>query len=176
MYNSLLSNRSQTAQIFETLRFQAVLANLSARILGKNTQLKGFAQQAFRITSKRIYLGEQEIPVERINGSVGREKDFDRQFRPLKKYLRDRWIEVYALFKADQLPPIQLFKIGNDYYVKDGHHRLSVARMTGKLALRAKVWEIPLLGQKTEEPRWASKSKKCSQQLAPTWRITGEVL
>jgi hypothetical protein len=177
----VISNwRSNTAEIFESLRSRAVLANLFAKILGKSTKLKGFAEQAFRLTSMRIHLGEppfritetrvyrgeQDIPVDRINGSVDRENDFDNSFRPLKKHLRDRWINVYGLFEADQVPPIQLFKIGNDYYVEDGHHRVSVARTLGRLSLRAQVWEIPFQPKKTDCTPCLSKSKEHSKVMA----------
>jgi hypothetical protein len=170
---------SNTAEIFESLRFRAVLANLSAKFLGKNTKLKGFAERAFQITTRRIslgerdfriasirtYLGEQDIPIDRINGSVGRENDFDNSFRPLKKHLRDRWIEIYESFEADRFLPIQLYKIGSDYYVEDGHHRVSVARTLGRLSLRAKVWEIPLLSKRTDCPLCLPKPKERSRSM-----------
>jgi hypothetical protein len=178
-YTGITTWRSQTAEIFENLRFRAVLANLCAKILGKNTRLKGFAEQAFRITTTRIergeqdfrvtalrvYRGEQDIPVDRITGSVDRENDFDNRFRPLKKHLRDRWIDVYALFEADQFPPIQLYKIGNDYYVEDGHHRVSVARTLGRLSLRAQIWEIPTQVKRADCALCLPKSKERSRAV-----------
>ena len=179
-YTGISNWRINAVETFESLRFKAVLANLRAKILGKNTKLKGFAEQAFRITTMRIalgerdfritsirtYLGEQDIPLDRINGSVGRENDFDNNFRPLKKHLRDRWIEVYASFETDRFPPIQLFKIGNDYYVEDGHHRVSVARTLGRLSLQAQVWEIPLPPQKTDCTLCLPKQKERSRAMA----------
>jgi hypothetical protein len=165
-FTNLTLWRSNTAETFESLRFQAVLANLSAKILGKNTRLKRFSALAFQLTSKRIYLGEQDIPVSQINGSVGRENDFDNHFRPLKKHLRDRWIAVYSLFALDQLPPVQLFKVGSDYYVKDGHNRVSVAHATNRSVVRAEVWEIPLKGKKSDCTLCLQKSKGRSRILA----------
>jgi hypothetical protein len=157
-YTGISNWHINSVETFESLRFRAALANLGAKFLGKNTKLKGFAEEAFRITTKqialgernfqvasmRIYRGEQDIPIDRITGSVSRENDFDNNFRPLKKHLRDRWIAVYESFEADRFTPIQLYKIGNDYYVEDGHHRVSVAHTLGRLSLRAQVWEIPL--------------------------------
>ena len=154
--------RSQTAEAFESLRFKAVVENLSAKILGKPTKLKSFAEEAFRLNSQRIehgeppfrinsmriYRGEQDLQVNQINGSVGRESDFDQHFRPLKKHLRERWIEVSALFTTEQVPPITVYKCGSDYFVEDGHHRVSVARALGQLSLRAVVWEIPTQSRK----------------------------
>jgi hypothetical protein len=189
-YTGISNWRVNAVEIFESLRFKAVLANLCAKILGKNTKLKGFAEQAFRITtmrislgerdfrinSMRVYLGEQDIPVDRINGSVGRENDFDNSFRPLKKHLRDRWIAVYESFEADRFTPIQLYKIGNDYYVEDGHHRVSVARTLGRLSLRAEVWEIPLQAKKADCSFCLPAPEKRGQMTAQPWFTKGEVL
>lgn len=154
--------RSQTAETFERLRFQAATANFFAKLTGKTTQLKGLAAELFRLnsaqiargeqplrpTAQRLYRGEQEVPLAQITGSVGREHDFDHHFRPLKKHLRDRWIEVSALFATDRVPPITVYKCGNAYFVEDGHHRVSVARALGQLSLRALVWEIPTPSRK----------------------------
>jgi hypothetical protein len=189
-YTGISNWHINIVETFESLRFRAVLANLGAKILGKNTKLKGFAEQAFRITtmriclgeqpfqasSMRIYRGEQDIPVNRITGSVGRENDFDNNFRPLKRYLRDRWIEVYKSFETDRFIPIQLFKIGNDYYVEDGHHRVSVARALDRLSLRAQVWEIPLPSKKTDSTPCPPKPGKRSQEMENAWQIKGEIL
>ena len=175
-YASITNWRSNTAEIFESLRFKAVWANLSARILGKNTRLKSLAALAFELTSMRIYLGEQDIPVCQINGSASRENDFDSSFRPLKKHLRDRWIDIYSLFESEQFPPIQLFKVGSDYYVKDGHHRVSVARATNRLYLRAEVWEIPLQAKKADCSFCLRAPGKRGQVAAQPWITKGEVL
>ncbi len=184
-YPVISSWRSHAAEIFESLRFRARLANLAAKIIGKDTKLKGFAEEAFRIATLRIslgeqafrvaeiriYRGEQDIPVDKIVGSVGRENDFDNRFRPLQKHLRDRWIEIYAAFEADQIPPIQVYKIRDGYYVEDGHHRVSVARFIGRLALRAAVWEIPLPPQKAECALCLPKPRKRGEAMASAWHV-----
>ena len=77
------------------------------------------------------FLGDEDIPVERIIGSLGRARDFDREFRPLKRHLRDRWVRVYLDLEADRWEPIRVHKLGDEYFVEDGHHRVSVARHTG---------------------------------------------
>jgi hypothetical protein len=149
MNNMVISNwRSQTAEIFDNLRFQAGLANLSAKIFGKSTKLKGFSEEVFPLKALRIFRGTQDLPVDQINGSVGRDKDFDYRFRPLKQHLRERWVAIYAFFETDRFAPIEVYKYGNDYYVEDGHHRVSVARAIGQLSIRADIWEIPVQNSK----------------------------
>jgi hypothetical protein len=85
-----------------------------------------------------------DIPVKEIIGTLYRHSDFDRQFRPLKKNLRDRWINIYLLQQNEGWPPILVHKVGSHYYVEDGHHRVSVARSLGILFIQARVWEYPV--------------------------------
>ena len=66
-------------------------------------------------------------------------KDFDSDFRRLKMHLRDGWI--LARLEQNNWLPILAHKMGNHYYIEDGHHRISVTRFTGMLSIPAKVWE-----------------------------------
>jgi len=168
--------RSSIIETFEDLRIKAILASFSARVFGKNAQLKDFTSIVSQPTSMRVYIGERDISVSQITGSVGRDEDFDSKFRPLKKHLRDRWVNVYAMFQNDQVPPIQVFKVGNDYYVEDGHHRVSVAHTIGQLTIRAQVWEFPAKAKKPERIICQSKPGKGCESLAPAWKTKGEVL
>jgi uncharacterized ParB-like nuclease family protein len=87
--------------------------------------------------------GVREIPLTRIRGSEGRTSDFDASFRPLDGHLRDRWIRLYQLIEAGrEMPPIAVYRVGDVYFVKDGHHRVSVARRLGWERIRAHVVEI----------------------------------
>lgn len=86
----------------------------------------------------------KDIPVEQIIGSFNRESDFDVQFRPLSKHLCNRWINTYITLERDGWSPILVHKIGEHYYVEDGHHRVSVARSIGMAFIEAKVWEYPV--------------------------------
>ncbi len=95
----------------------------------KNTDVKS-SQEA----------GIQMIPIHRIRGSEGRTEDFDREFRPLKKHSRERWLSVAsARYLGQSLPPIQLVRVGCDYFVRDGHHRISVAKAMGQSEIEAEV-------------------------------------
>jgi len=87
--------------------------------------------------------GVQEIPVMQIRGSEGRITDFDSSFHPLKQHLRERWIRLFNLIQQGrEMPPISVYRVGEVYFVKDGHHRVSVARHLGREVIRACVVEI----------------------------------
>jgi uncharacterized ParB-like nuclease family protein len=94
----------------------------------------------------RAYGGIQEIPLEAIVGSAAaasKTGDFDPAFLPVNRRLRDRWTRIYqAMVEGDELPPIDVYKVGDDYYVIDGHHRVSVARNLGRATINARVVEV----------------------------------
>ncbi len=78
-------------------------------------------------------VGVRQIPIDKIVGSVGRYNDFDRAFLPRHRHIRSRWISIdLAKLRDIELPPIEVYKIGEVYFVKDGNHRVSVAREKGQ--------------------------------------------
>jgi hypothetical protein len=88
-------------------------------------------------------LGMQQVPLDNIVGSVGRYQDFDRAFLPRYAFLRPRWVSIDSAQLQDIiLPPIDVYKIGEVYFVKDGNHRVSVARQRGQAFIDANVTEI----------------------------------
>ncbi len=88
-------------------------------------------------------LGIQVIPLDQIVGSVDKVKDFDRRFRPTSDRSRQRWQRLAEKSRmGEYLPPIDLYKLGNLYFVIDGHHRVSVARAQGARVIEAHVTEI----------------------------------
>ncbi len=87
--------------------------------------------------------GLREVPIDQIVGSVGRYRDFDRAFLPRQVQTRDRWERVdRAHLDGTELPAIDLYKIGDTYFVKDGNHRVSVARERGQAFIDAHVIEV----------------------------------
>jgi hypothetical protein len=91
----------------------------------------------------QVYRGMRVVEVEKITGSVGRYKDFDESFLPNKKSMRQRWSHVdRAYHQGVELPAVSLYKIGDAYFVRDGNHRVSVARFHGVAAIDAEVVEI----------------------------------
>jgi hypothetical protein len=88
-------------------------------------------------------LGLQVVPLEAIVGSVDRAVDFDRGLRPTSARLRSRWERINAAQRrGEALPPVSLFKVGDLYFVRDGHHRVSVAKSLGRTDIDAYVVEV----------------------------------
>jgi hypothetical protein len=88
-------------------------------------------------------LGLQVVPLEAIVGTVDRAADFDRGFRPTSPRLRSRWERIAAAQRrGESLPPISLYKVGDLFFVRDGHHRVSVAKSLGRADIDAYVTEI----------------------------------
>jgi hypothetical protein len=99
-------------------------------------------RQKLRLIDER-YLGLQDIALDNIVGSVGRYQDFTRAFGPRQDSLEDRWRRIQRLSTAGgEMPPIELYKVGQVYFVRDGNHRVSVARQQRIRAIRAHVWEF----------------------------------
>ncbi|MBN2303601.1 MAG: acetylxylan esterase [Anaerolineae bacterium] len=91
--------------------------------------------------NQNAYRGLQQVPLAQIVGSVGRYHDFTRSFLPLVENDKYRWQRIAQLQTQTGLPPIELYKVGEAYFVKDGNHRVSVARQYGAKTIEAYVWE-----------------------------------
>ena len=88
-------------------------------------------------------LGLQTIPLDSIVGTVGRERDFDRRFQPTSRRTRKRWERIAtAARRGEAFPPIDVYRIGDAHFVKDGHHRVSVARAQRLPDIDAYVTEV----------------------------------
>jgi hypothetical protein len=87
--------------------------------------------------------GLQIVPLDAIVGTVDRAADFDRGFRPTSPRLRSRWERIAAAQRrGESLPPISLYKVGDLFFVRDGHHRVSVAKSLGRQDIDAYVVEV----------------------------------
>jgi hypothetical protein len=152
--------RSYVANEFSALRTRALRDTLWARLVGKQTGLAKFPEGVFQKGPNRKLIGTMDIPVEEIIGTLYRHSDFDHKFRPLKKNLRDRWVNIYLLHEKEGWPPIVVHKVEDSYYIEDGHHRVSVARALGIAFIQAKVWEYP---GSNRQPKPCEKVK-CNEQ------------
>ena len=85
----------------------------------------------------------QHVPLAQIKGSCsGRLHDFDGRFRPCRRHSLERWLSVaMAFYMHKKLPPVELVKVDDIYFVLDGHHRLSVAEAIGLDEIEANVTE-----------------------------------
>jgi len=89
------------------------------------------------------YVGAQVISLESIVGSVDRTRDFDRKFRPTSPRLRVRWQRIaVAQRRGEEVPPIDVYRVGDLHFVRDGHHRVSVAYAMHSTVIEAYVTEV----------------------------------
>jgi hypothetical protein len=88
-------------------------------------------------------LGLQTIPLDSVVGTVDRTRDFDRGFRPTTPRVRGRWQRIAAAQRrGEAFPPISVYRIGDLHFVRDGHHRVSVAKSLGRTEIDAYVTEV----------------------------------
>lgn len=132
----------EARQQFNQAHKKAQRTELTARLTGRDTRLLPFEEirKKLRHQSPR-YKGIIDVPLDQIVGSVGRYKDMNRQFLPLNSDMQERWINVSSLGMDEGWPPVELFKVGNAYFVKDGNHRVSAANQLKMPTIEAHVWE-----------------------------------
>jgi hypothetical protein len=132
---------------FTRARRRATLAKVSDRLRGQPSDVNVILPfeevvEALGRVSERA-LGLRTISLDSIVGTVGRSRDFDRSFRPTSNRLRPRWEGIAnAQRRGKDLPPISVYRIGDMHFVRDGHHRVSVARAQGRDAIDAYVTEV----------------------------------
>lgn len=134
----------QAMQDFQQARQQAVLEQLTARLLGRSDELLSYADVRQKLKGLESSSRElREIPLDAIVGSVGRYKDFTRSFLPKEEVSSERWAKIMAATDSmEGLPPIEVYQIGEAYFVLDGNHRVSVARRLDMGYIQAYVREI----------------------------------
>ncbi len=142
--SSEMENYTTAVNDFKRAREQAALQQILARLSGKSMELLSYedVRQKLRATGIASQ-GLRQVPMDAIIGSVGRYNDFTRNFLPKHDSDKDRWARVLvAATEFAGLPPVELYQIGEAYFVQDGHHRISVARQLGAKEIQAYVTEI----------------------------------
>src|ERR1700722_9730301 len=138
---------ADAADDFQRLRRRQVLSHLAQRLLREPDDISlvlpfDEVVAALGIVGE-VYLGLQVIPVASIVGSVDRPRCFARRFRPTSGGSRERWEQVAAAVRRGQsMPPISVYRVGDLHFVRDGHHRVSVARALGQRLIDADVTEV----------------------------------
>ena len=111
---------------FTRARRRARLRAVVARIRRKyaSNWLLSFEDLRRELAAKnRLHRGTRVVEVEEIVGSVGRWRDFDRSFLPARASVGQRWKRIDRAFqRGEDLPPVELYEIGDSYFVVDGHH------------------------------------------------------
>jgi hypothetical protein len=132
---------------FMRARRRAVASRLNARLRGEPDDVRMVLPyeevvEALGFVSERR-IGLKVVALDAIVGSVDRTRDFDRSFRPTSGRVRSRWEHIAAMMRRDEpLPPIDLLRIGEIHFVRDGHHRVSVARALGRTDIDAYVTDV----------------------------------
>ena len=133
-YNTALSR-------FRSTLAKGKLARLKKRVLQRPQYLYDLNALKPDLSLRgSCYSGIQVVPIRSIIGSEGRVADFDIDFRPINEEARERWVNMAIVYLSRlPLPPIQLIQVGDAYFVRDGHHRISVSRAFGQVAMDAEV-------------------------------------
>ena len=168
IYPSFTSLRSFISYKFSIVRMSALRDSFWAKLTGLDSKLEVFPGKAQRISPSRKLIGMKEIRVDQIVGTFNRGHDFDHQFRPLKKHMSNRWVNAFITLERDGWAPILVHKVGEQYFVEDGHHRVSVARSIGMVFIEAKVWEYTAQSKHTETCQSANCPERSSSKTYAT--------
>ena len=137
---------SMAFEDFERAMRRSFWRKVRARLTGETNELLPYdlVREDLPYKGQRD-IGLQTVPLDRIVGSVGRYRDFDRAFLPIQRQNTSRWVNIRKAHYEDvHLPPVDLYKIGDVYFVKDGNHRVSVARDRNQVDIDAFVTEIEI--------------------------------
>jgi hypothetical protein len=129
---------------FERARRREIARRLTRLVRGKDAdQLLPLDEVRGKLgLHEQWYVGIQTIPVAKIVGTVDRAADFDRTFLPRRAAMEERWKRVEQTFRTDAFPPIVTFKVGEAYFIEDGHHRVAIARQRKTGYIDAEVTEV----------------------------------
>ncbi len=164
-----MSDKAVTADSMERYRRmagKAQVADLMGKVTGANTDLISYDAVANRLRARQqIEMGTRMVSLDQIVGSVGRYRDFTRTFLPRAGISPERWARVDAIMHSlEGYLPIELYKIGEVFFVRDGNHRVSVARANGLTHIEAYVTaietDIDLTLDDFERDRWIIKIER----------------
>ena len=141
--NPAMAEQRAAVKLFNIVRVDAQKAMLVTFLTRRSNRLLALDKAAAsRSDANHHYLGTFTVPLSQIRGSETRTRDFDRSFHPLNNRTMHRWTSVArARQNGTPLPAVELIKVGEDYFVRDGHHRISVAHAFGEQFIEAEVIE-----------------------------------
>ena len=159
---------AQSAKDFATARQQIFIKNCLNFLLRRPNDLLAFEEvkQLLKLRDS-VYRGLHEIELDTIIGSAGKHRDFTRTFRPKNYKAEDRWRRVDELFHKQGFEPIEVYKVGQVYFVRDGHHRVSVNRTHHIPTIEAYVVEYSTPVSITKEDNLASIRLKLADPNLP---------
>ena len=143
MVIELMNLEDQVDLDFTVARRRARLGRLKTRLLRRGIRTTLLSPEELRRSvpvSGAMYRGVRTLEVSRIVGSVGKHDQFDRTFMPLARASPEKWKRIDRVFRRGQeLPPVSLLELGGNYFVHDGHYRVSVTRFHGVEWIDAEV-------------------------------------
>lgn len=138
--------RSEAQYLYDGMRARGWFRRVRALLRRRSRQLLALSDLvAPDVIVNRYDAGIQIVPISQICGSENRTDDFDADFRPLSDRTASRWQSIAEAWLQDvSLPPVELILVGNSYFVRDGHHRISVACTLGQTHIDAvvTVWKV----------------------------------
>lgn len=153
----------QAYRAYQNMRFRGVLWRFLCRLTRKSFLLMDFSavQKNCQLDSQ-YDLGVQTIPLDQILGSVGRVNDFDAKFfLRTEKACKERWMRIaQMILSGESVPAVDVVQMGDRYFVKDGHHRVSAARALGMKYIEAQVCVLKVNG----DLPWLKNSVKTVRQ------------
>lgn len=149
-YAISLEKKEQTIELGDQARFEAealtrrvLLHDFLRRLRGEPNELLPFGAVTDLRPKGESYKGLQTIEVDKIIGSVDRYGDFDAHFLPKEPFTLERWTRLrQAQLEGTEFPPIDVYKVGETYFVKDGNHRTALAKALGQHYIDAYVIEL----------------------------------
>jgi len=148
-------------QLYQRVSLRGWLGKIWSTLTARPNLLLNLAEiEANGSVDNRYSAGVQMVPLRQIQGSQGRCHDFDRNFYPLQNHLKSRWLGVAAARQLGKaLPLVELIQVGDIYFVRDGHHRISVARALGQIEIEAEVRVWQMAGDKNLPGSWFKDQK-----------------
>ncbi|WP_299430718.1 transcriptional regulator [uncultured Meiothermus sp.] len=127
----------------ETLSRRVLIHDILRRLRGESNDLLPYSAVSELRPKGESYKGLQTIEVDKIIGTVDRYGDFDAEFMPKEPFTLDRWTKLrHAQLEGTEFPPIDVYKVGDIYFVKDGNHRTALAKALGQHFIDAYVIEL----------------------------------
>ena len=138
--------RGQLVKLYWSASSQGQWQRFFARLTGRKTKLEPLAElKSDAGAHDHPYAGLKAVAIEQIKGTAEQAPAFDRHFHPIGDRPRQRWLRVAeARMDGKALPPVQLVQVDEVYYVRDGHHRISVAQALGEAFIEAEIvrWQM----------------------------------
>lgn len=137
---NMMNYQQLAQQEFNEAIHKSFWRGLFSLVTGKSNDLRSLEEISLQ---GQNYVGLRTVALDQIVGSEGRYHEFDRAFFPRQDHSKDRWMNIdIAYHQKKNLPPVELLKVGEVYFVRDGNHRISVARAHGQEFIDANVSEI----------------------------------